>query len=112
MVISDLPAITRVWSSFGHCFYGDGGCDGHDDGSSCETCMTCGAVYELCRRADDPSGGDYRAADGDDPIECTGDIGMRHGEQSWRADSGRPCTDSVGLCPHESHACNCLLCTG
>jgi hypothetical protein len=112
MVTSDLPAITHVWSSFGHRFYSDGGCDGHDDGSSCETCMTCGAVYVLRRRADDPSGGEYQAAGGDDPTECTGDTDMCHGEQPCQADHGHPCTDSDGPCPHESYACNCLLCTG
>ncbi|MCF2531174.1 hypothetical protein [Yinghuangia soli] len=106
----DWQPITHVWSQFGHRFY-SAGC-AHDDGSSCEQCMTCGARYELRPRADDPGGGDYQTANGDDPTDCTGDTAMCHGDQPCQADNGRPCNDSTEPCPHESHECNCLLCTG
>ncbi|UGQ10530.1 hypothetical protein LO772_27345 [Yinghuangia sp. ASG 101] len=112
MTVTDWQPITHVWSSFGHRFY-SAGCD-HEDGSSCESCMTCGAVFELRPRVDDPGGGDYIAANGDDPTPCTGDTAMCHGEQPCQADGGRPCNgdDADGPCPHESHECNCLICTG
>ncbi|MEV0318166.1 hypothetical protein ACIBKX_07870 [Streptomyces sp. NPDC050658] len=108
----DLPAITHVWSTFGHRFIDDGSCAGHDDGSSCERCITCGAIYELCRRTDDLTGGDYCAANGDDPAHCSQDTAMCHGEEPCHADGGRPCDGRGEPCPHTSHSCNCLLCTG
>ncbi|MGW9205667.1 hypothetical protein ACWGR4_01585 [Embleya sp. NPDC055664] len=110
MLEAELPAITHVWSSFGHRFMSDG-C-AHEDGSSCETCLTCGACFELRRRLDDPTGGDYQAANGDDPIECTGDVAMCHGEMPCQADNGNPCNDEQTPCAHRTHGCNCLLCTG
>jgi len=84
------PPITHVWSTFGHTFIDDGG-------ESTESCLTCGAMYELMRRADDPTGGDYTAANGDDPMACTHDTGMVHGYAG-----------EVDGDPHPD--CNCLLC--
>ncbi|MER5257431.1 hypothetical protein [Streptomyces sp. NPDC002855] len=112
MSTPEPAAITHVWSAFGHRFYSDGGCDGHPDGASCERCMTCGAVYELRPRSDDLGGGDYTAANGDDPAACSGDTLMCHGDEPCQADNGQPCHGAAQPCPHATHACNCLLCTG
>jgi hypothetical protein len=86
MTTEELPAITHVWSTFGHTFIND---DDH------KSCLTCGAMYGLVRRKDDPTGGDYTAANGDDPMHCTGDTSMTHGE------------DVEGT---HYDDCNCLLC--
>lgn len=83
--------ITHVWSSFGHRFMSDGG-------DETESCLMCGAMYQLTPRADDPSGGDYTAANGDDPHPCTGDTSMAHGYPGERVDG------------NADHDCNCLLC--
>jgi len=101
MHTENLPAITHVWSSFGHRFLSDG--DGY------ESCLTCGAMYELVRRADDPTGGDYMAANGDDPMPCTGDTGMAHGYPGERFCHEH--TEAPGdECVHTAHDCNCLRC--
>ena len=89
MSTDHLPVITHVWSSFGHRFMSD-------DGDH-ESCLTCGAMYQLVRRADDPTGGDYTAANGDDPMFCTGDTSMAHGYPG-----------EVDGDPHPD--CNCLFC--
>lgn len=86
-----MTAITHVWSNFGHKFMSTD-CDEH------ESCLTCGALYQLVRHEDDPTGGDYTAANGDDPTECTHDTSMAHGYPGERVDGN---TD---------HNCNCLLC--
>jgi hypothetical protein len=112
MSSAELATITHVWSSFGHRFYSGDGWSDHADGTSYERCMTCGAEYELRRRPGDPTGGEYMAANGDDPVECAGDTAMCHGEQPCQADNGRPCNGGVEPCLHEPHECNCLLCTG
>ena len=92
----NLPAITHVWSPFGHRFMSDG--NGPNEwGNTTESCLTCGAMYELARRTDDPTGGDYTASNGDDPMPCTGDTSMVHGYPG-EADGD----------PHPD--CNCLFC--
>jgi hypothetical protein len=91
-----MQPITSVWSSFGHRFIGTGETD--DVGNPYESCLTCGAVYELVRREDDPTGGDYTAANGDDPMPCTHDTSMAHGYPGERVDG------------NADHNCNCLLC--
>jgi hypothetical protein len=73
-----MPEITSVWSAHGHRFIAT-------DGS--ESCLTCGAVYELSADPDGPTHGRYHAANGDAPRECTGDTSMAHGypgERGWR----------------------------
>ncbi len=87
---ADTQPITSVWSAYGHTFIAE-------DGT--ESCLTCGAVYRLV--ADDPadpSHGRYCAANGDDPMPCTGDTGMSHGYPGERCD---------GTIDHD---CNCLRC--
>jgi hypothetical protein len=87
---SDDHAITSVWSSYGHTFLEE---DGY------EACLICGAVYQLV--PDDPKrpvAGRYCAADGDDPVPCTGDTSLVHGYPGERGD---------GLF---DHACNCVRC--
>ncbi|UQA91651.1 hypothetical protein [Streptomyces halobius] len=109
----ELPAITHVWSSFGHTFLSTGEYD--SDGNPYEKCLTCGAQYVCSRREDDPSGGDYQASNGDDPTECTGRTDLYHGEAPCQADYGHPCAAAEdGPCEHEAHTheCNCLYCTG
>lgn len=92
---ADIPhpatgPITSVWSAYGHTFISEDGA---------EACLICGAVYQLL--ADDPSDtthGRYCAADGANPMPCTGDTSMSHGYPGERIDGN---TD---------HDCNCLRC--
>lgn len=87
---ADAQAITCVSSSYGHTFLSE-------DGS--ESCLICGAVYQLI--PDDPADpphGRYCAANGDDPVPCTGDTRMSHGYPGERGD---------GTVDHE---CNCIRC--
>ena len=87
---SDDPAITSVWSSYGHTFL---------DEDCVEACLICGAVYQLVPDdPSDPSYGRYCAAKGDDPMPCTGDTGMAHGYLGERVDGT------------VDHACNCIRC--
>lgn len=90
-----MTGIVSVWSSFDHTFISE---DGH------ESCLTCGALYELTAREGDPSSGDYVAADGSDPMPCTGDTSMAHGYPGERVCD---CDDG---CEHCAHDCNCLRC--
>jgi hypothetical protein len=84
-----MSDITSVWSAYGHRFI---------SGNEHESCLTCGAVYELS--ADEPgsSSGHYHAANGDAPRECSGNTSMAHGSPGERVDG------------HADHDCNCLLC--
>jgi hypothetical protein len=84
MVNGDTSLVSSVWSAFGHVFI-------HEDGH--ESCLTCGATYLLLVDEADPYYGAYSAANGDDPMPCTGDTSMEHGE--------------LAVTP-----CNCLHCTG
>lgn len=81
---TDTSQVTSVWSAYGHRFMSDG------DGNT-ESCLTCGAMYELVALADDPTRGEYMTAMGDEPMQCTGNTSMEHG---YEVD-----TD-----------CNCVLC--
>lgn len=79
--------IVSVWSAYGHRFM--------SDGNGYESCLVCGAVYELVHDdADDPTHGAYVASNGDAPLDCSHDTGMAHGE------------DRAG----DDHDCNCHLC--
>ena len=70
--ITDTTDVVSVWSAYGHRFMSTDS-EGHD------SCLTCGAMYQLMALADDPSRGEYMAANGDAPMECTGDTSMAHG---------------------------------
>lgn len=85
-----MSAITSVWSSYGHRFISE---DGY------ERCLTCGAVYELVPNPSYPGStrGDYIAADGSEPRQCSGDPSEVHGHPGEREDG-------------PDHHCNCLLC--
>lgn len=80
--LEDNSQVTSVWSAHGHTFINDG---------RYESCLTCGATYQLMALADDPSRGEYLTASGDAPMECTHDTSMEHG---YEADT----------------KCNCMLC--
>lgn len=97
--------ITSVWSSYGHRFISDGGED-------TESCLTCGAMYQLVANEDDPTRGEYMAANGDAPMECSGDTGMAHGYPGERYchEHQHPRDTSEHECEHVSHECNCILC--
>jgi hypothetical protein len=94
----ELPPITSVWSSFGHRFMST-------DDPDHESCLTCGAMFQLVRRGDDHSAGDYTTASGDAPMTCTGDTGMVHGYPGERY-----CHEHEDECSHVNHDCNCILC--
>jgi hypothetical protein len=66
------------------------------DSEGQEDCLTCGAVYRLVRRDDDPTGGDYETSAGFQPDECSGRTDLTHGEDG-------NAIDLVG--------CNCLACS-
>lgn len=89
-----------VHTSYGHRFYQDG-----ED----ETCLTCGATYQLIETPDDEwVSHAYVNIRGDEPNECTGDTGMVHGYPGERC--CLECENSDGPCSHETHDCNCLQC--
>lgn len=91
--------ISVVWSTFGHRFMGT-------DNEEHESCLTCGALFQLLAQPDDATCGDYSAADGSDPMQCTGDTSMAHGYAGERV-----CDACNGQgCEHCNHECNCLLC--
>ena len=109
--------ITSIWSSFGHTFLSDGG--------GTESCLTCGALYQLVADTDmGPGSGRYVNAHGEDPAQCTGDTEMAHGYPGERVCSGwhsgpdhdpvwghldiRECEDE--RCPHSEHTCSCIRC--
>jgi len=98
----ELPAITSIWSSFGHRF-------ASTDSEDSEQCMTCGGMWTLARRADDPNAGDYTASNGDDPQECSRDTSRAHGYPGERYCQWGDCDDSEP-CEHTAHDCNCLFC--
>lgn len=73
-----MTEITSVWSA-----------------DEYESCLTCGAMYELTADKDD---GTYHAANGDEPHDCTYDTNMAHGYPGERHDG------------NADHDCNCLVC--
>lgn len=95
---TDTANVVSVRSAYGHRFMSDGG-------ENTESCLTCGAMYQLLADADDLSRGEYLAAGGDAPMECTRDTSMAHGYPGERQCDG--CEDG---CRHCEHDCNCLLC--
>lgn len=100
-----MTAITSVWSSYGHRFMST-------DDERHESCLTCGAMYELSPLADDPTRGEYHAANGDEPMECSRDTGMAHGYLGERYchEHQHPRDYSEHECEHVAHTCNCLFC--
>lgn len=96
--------IVSVWSSYGHRFMGT-------NSPEYESCMTCGAMFELRKTPDGPSDGEYVAADGSEPIQCTGDTGSVHGYMGEKY--CMECTHDDGPCEHEraTDDCNCLFCS-
>jgi hypothetical protein len=85
----EQPIITSVWSSYGHRFIGE-------DGS--ESCLTCGAMYELSPDEAGGTSGHYHAANGDEPMQCSHDTSMAHGYPGERTGG------------NVDHVCNCILC--
>jgi len=82
--------ITSVWSSYGHRFMST-------DDERHDSCLTCGAMYELIETPQGISEGAYVASNGDEPMQCTQDTSMVHGY--------------AGEIDGEPHPdCNCLFC--
>lgn len=102
--------VTAVWSSYGHTFMNDG--DGEDEwGYTRESCLTCGAMYQL--KADADGYGVYSASNGDEPDLCSGRTDLVHGyERVCQGDNGRGCEADreSGVCEHTGHECNCVAC--
>jgi len=90
MYITDTSQVSSVWSAHGHRFMGD-------DGENTESCLTCGAMYQLLALEDDPTRGEYLTISGDAPAQCTGDTSMVHGYPGEREDG-------------PNHDCPCILC--
>lgn len=84
-------AVTSVWSAYGHTFLD-------------ESCLTCGAEYRLDDFGD--GSGAYVASDGSEPMQCTRDTSMEHGDPRETGHS-LDCEDG---CEHCRHECNCLAC--
>jgi hypothetical protein len=71
-LIEDNSRVTSVWSAHGHRFMSDGD-------PPYESCLTCGAMYQLLACAEDPTRGVYLAMNGDEPMPCSHDTSMTHG---------------------------------
>ena len=61
----DVSDVVSVWSQYGHRFMST-------DDENHEACLTCGAMYQLLARADDPTRGEYLTNAGEIPQDCTG----------------------------------------
>jgi hypothetical protein len=97
--ITDVSRVVSVWSEYGHRFMSDGG-------EGTESCLTCGAMYQLMASAEDPTRGEYMAANGDAPMDCTGNTSLAHGYAGERH-----CHEHApDYCACVEHNCNCLLC--
>lgn len=94
---TDVSQVVSVWSAYGHRFMGT-------DEPTHESCLTCGAMYQLLALADEPTSGEYMTAAGDEPQQCTHDTSMVHGYPGERV-----CTCDDG-CEHCQHDCNCVSC--
>jgi hypothetical protein len=90
--IADTSRVSSVWSAYGHRFMST-------DAPEHEACLTCGAMYALMARADDPTRGEYMTASGEQPAECTGDTSMVHGYPGERHGEGTV-----------DHDCPCVSC--
>jgi hypothetical protein len=88
--ITDSSQVVSVWSAYGHRFISDGE-------ENYESCLTCGAMYQLLALADDPTRGEYLNMHGDAPHDCTRDTSMVHGYSGEREDG-------------PNHDCDCLIC--
>jgi hypothetical protein len=97
----DVSRVSSVWSTYGHRFMGT-------DEPTHESCLTCGAMYQLLADADDPSRGEYMTVGGGPPAECTGDTGMAHGYPGERFCHEHQHDDEP--CAHVTHDCPCLFC--
>jgi hypothetical protein len=91
-----MSAITSVWSSYGHTFMSDGE-------EPYESCLTCGAMYQLLPVEGDPTRGEYSANNGDEPKACTYNTSMGHGDPY-------ECGDDPDD-PNYLHDCNCVVCS-
>lgn len=95
--IKERTVPTSVWSAYGHRFMSDG--NGPDEwGYWRESCLTCGAVYQLRAVPGDWTRGEYMAANGDEPHECSSRTDLAHGYPGERHDG------------ETDHNCNCLAC--
>src|SRR5262245_61054358 len=94
----DTSRVVSVWTAYGHHFMTDGG-------ENTESCLRCGAMYQLLAHADDPSRGAYLTNSGETPAQCTGDTVMVHGYPGER--HCESCTDG---CEHCEHGCPCIAC--
>lgn len=107
-----LPAVTSVWSAYGHRFTGTGDCD--SEGNPYDDCLTCGAKYLLVRDPENLTSGTYQANDGSQPMYCSGNPGMVHGYdrecEFYNGSSKRLDGHREENCPHCEHTCNCLQC--
>lgn len=77
----DTSQVTSIWSAHGHRFMSDGE-------PPYESCLTCGAMYQLRALEDDPTRGEYLTARGEEPADCTHNTSMEHG---YDAESDCPC---------------------
>lgn len=100
---TDSSQVVSVWSAHGHHFMSG---DVDDAGTAYESCLKCGALYQLLAYADDLRAGAYLTAAGDPPADCTGDTSMVHGYPGER--NCESCDDHG--CAHCTHDCPCLLC--
>ena len=87
---ADTSRVSSVWSSYGHRFTST-------DVPEHESCLTCGATFQLLALENDLTRGEYLSAAGEAPMECTGDTSMVHG-----------IAGEVDGDPHPD--CNCLFC--
>ena len=87
----DNSRVVSVWSAYGHRFMSDGE-------PPYESCLTCGAMYQLLALEDDPTRGEYLSNAGDEPMQCSGDTEMAHGYPGERHDG------------NADHECNCIRC--
>lgn len=93
---------TTIESNYGHRFVST-------DRVGYDTCLVCGAMYELVDRDDRTVR--YITALGNDPMECTGDTGMIHGYPGERYCHEHDTLDGEGeTCEHVGHECSCLFC--
>lgn len=70
-----------------------------------ESCLTCGAMFQLLAIDGDETRGEYMTAAGDEPQHCTHDTSMVHGYPGERH-----CDACEDRCTHCAHDCNCVFC--
>ena len=103
--IKERTVPTSVWSAYGHRFMSDG--NGADEfGYWRESCLTCGAMFELRAVPGDWTRGEYVGYMGEEPMACTHDTSMIHGNPREQ-EHGIACEDG---CKHCRHECNCVTC--